>query len=125
MNALITINEIYYLVGFIVMLLVAMTLRDRAHPKRYTTALFWFLFGAIFLFGDLAVSTLGKAAAYRLIGGMVLLISLIAGCGQLAAGSHVQRTAQELQACADRLRNWIFLPAVLIPLVTVLYTLLL
>ncbi|MGU0057425.1 5-oxoproline transporter, DUF969 family subunit [Enterobacter hormaechei] len=45
---LITINRVYYLIGFVVMLLVVMTLRDRANPKRYTTALFWFLFGGIF-----------------------------------------------------------------------------
>lgn len=55
MMTLITINRVYYLIGFVVMLLVVMTLRDRANPKRYTTALFWFLFGGIFLFGDLMV----------------------------------------------------------------------
>ena len=42
MMTLITINRVYYLIGFVVMLLVVMTLRDRANPKRYTTALFWF-----------------------------------------------------------------------------------
>ena len=52
MMTLITINRVYYLIGFVVMLLVVMTLRDRANPKRFTTALFWFLFGAIFLFGE-------------------------------------------------------------------------
>jgi hypothetical protein len=55
MMTLITINRVYYLIGFVVMLLVVMTLRDRANPKRFTTALFWFLFGGIFLFGDLMV----------------------------------------------------------------------
>ena len=61
MMTLITINRVYYLIGFVVMLLVVMTLRDRANPKRYTTALFWFLFGGIFLFGDLMVQELGKS----------------------------------------------------------------
>lgn len=42
MMTLITINRVYYLIGFVVMLLVVMTLRDRANPKRFTTALFWF-----------------------------------------------------------------------------------
>ena len=40
MMTLITINRVYYLIGFVVMLLVVMTLRDRANPKRFTTALF-------------------------------------------------------------------------------------
>lgn len=61
MMTLITINRVYYLIGFVVMLLVVMTLRDRANPKRFTTALFWFLFGGIFLFGDLMVQELGKS----------------------------------------------------------------
>lgn len=34
MMTLITINRVYYLIGFVVMLLVVMTLRDRANPKR-------------------------------------------------------------------------------------------
>lgn len=73
MMTLITINRVYYLIGFVVMLLVVMTLRDRANPKRFTTALFWFLFGGIFLFGDLMVQELGKSLAYRIIGGVFLL----------------------------------------------------
>ena len=71
MSTLISINRVYYLIGFVVMLLVIMTLRDRGNPKRFTTALFWFLFGGIFLFGDLMVQELGKSLAYRIIGGCV------------------------------------------------------
>ena len=123
MSTLLTLNEIFYLVGLIVMVLVGMTLTDKGHPKRLTTALFWFLFGAIFLFGDLMVSGLGKALAYRIIGGMVVLISLIAGSGQLSMGTYRQRSPEERQASADRIGNWIFMPAVLIPVVTVLCTL--
>ncbi|GJK55891.1 hypothetical protein TUM17561_33090 [Enterobacter cloacae] len=33
MMTLITINRVYYLIGFVVMLLVVMTLRDRANPS--------------------------------------------------------------------------------------------
>ncbi|WP_159565184.1 DUF979 domain-containing protein [Budvicia diplopodorum] len=124
MKTLLTINEIYYLVGVIVMLLVGMTLSDKGNPKRFTTALFWFLFGSVFLFGDLMVATLGKSLAYRIIGGLVIVISLIAGCGLLSAGSYKLRTAAERQASANRLGNKIFLPAVLIPVITVLCTVL-
>ncbi|SDX80611.1 Uncharacterized membrane protein [Collimonas sp. OK242] len=125
MKTLLTINEIYYLVGIIVMLLVGMTLRDKGHPKRLTTALFWFLFGAVFLFGDMLVAGLGKPLAYRVIGTVVVVISLIAGFGLLSAGSYKQRSAEERQASANRFGNWIFLPALLIPLITVLCTVLL
>ena len=125
MSALITINEIYYLIGVILMLLVGMTLRDKGNPKRVTTALFWFLFGTVFLFSDLLVSSLGKPMAYRIIGVVVVLISLIAGCGLLSIGSYKQRSAEQRQASANTIGNWIFLPAILIPVVTVLCTVLL
>lgn len=125
MKTLLTINEIYYLVGVIVMLLVGMTLRDKGNPKRLTTALFWFLFGSVFLFGDLMVATLGKSLAYRIIGSLVIIISLIAGCGQLSAGTYKLRTSAERQASANRLGNKLFLPALLIPIITVLCTVML
>jgi uncharacterized membrane protein len=125
MNTLITINEIYYLIGVIVMLLVGMTLRDKGNPKRLTTALFWFLFGAVFLFSDLLVSSLGKPLAYRIIGVVVILISLIAGFGLLSIGTYKQRSAEQRQASANQYGNWIFVPAILIPVVTVLCTILL
>ena len=125
MSTLITINEIYYLIGVIVMLLVGMTLRDKGNPKRLTTALFWFLFGAVFLFSDLLVSSLGKPMAYRIIGVVVILISLIAGFGLLSLGTYKQRSAEQRQASANLYGNWIFVPAILIPVVTVLCTILL
>lgn len=125
MTTIITINRIYYLIGFIVMLLVGMTLKDRGNPKRYTTALFWFLFGAIFLFGDIMVDQLGKPLAYRLIGVMVILIALIAGTGRLSTGSYRVSSDDERQASSKRFGNWLFMPAILIPVITVLCTVLL
>ncbi|HZS79810.1 MAG TPA: DUF979 domain-containing protein [Herbaspirillum sp.] len=125
MTTLITINRIYYLIGFIVMLLVGMTMKDRGNPKRYTTALFWFLFGAIFLFGDIMVDQLGRPLAYRLIGVMVILIALIAGAGRLSTGSYRISSDNERKATSIRFGNWLFLPAILIPVITVLCTVLL
>jgi len=125
MSTLITINRIYYLVGFIVMLLVGMTLKDKGNPKRYTTALFWFLFGAIFLFGDIMVDQWGKSVAYRVIGFAVILISVLAGTGMLSKGSYQTTTHEERKVSSQRLGNWLFFPAVLIPVITVACTVLL
>ncbi|WP_044859485.1 5-oxoproline transporter, DUF979 family subunit, partial [Enterobacter ludwigii] len=123
MMTLITINRVYYLIGFVVMLLVVMTLRDRANPKRFTTALFWFLFGGIFLFGDLMVQELGKSLAYRIIGGCVIVIALLAGFGLVGKGHYKMATDAEREASSTRLKNWLFLPALMIPVVTVIGTL--
>ncbi|RTP94351.1 DUF979 domain-containing protein [Enterobacter asburiae] len=123
MMTLITINRVYYLIGFVVMLLVVMTLRDRANPKRFTTALFWFLFGGIFLFGDLMVQELGKSLAYRIVGGGVIAIALLAGFGLVGKGHYKMSTEGERLASSNRLKNWLFLPALMIPVVTVIGTL--
>jgi hypothetical protein len=125
MNTLISINRIYYLIGIIVMMLVVMTLRDKGNPKRLSTALFWFLFGAVFLFGDLLVENLGKSMAHRIIGATVIIISLIAGTGMLSMGSYATSTHEERVASSKRLGNWLFFPAVLIPVITVACTVLL
>ena len=111
MMTLITINRVYYLIGFVVMLLVIMTLRDRANPKRFTTALFWFLFGGIFLMGDLMVQELGKSLAYRIIGGTVIVIALLAGFGLVGKGHYKMSDEEARVASSERLKNWLFLPA--------------
>lgn len=123
MMTLITINRVYYLIGFVVMLLVVMTLRDRANPKRFTTALFWFLFGGIFLFGDLMVQELGKSFAYRIIGSCVIVIALLAGFGLVGKGHYEMASDSEREASSQRLKNLLFLPALMIPVVTVIGTL--
>ncbi|PVZ82602.1 DUF979 domain-containing protein [Serratia sp. S1B] len=123
MSTLLTINRVYYLIGIIVMILVVMTLRDKGNPKRFTTALFWFLFGAIFLFGDLMVDNFGKSVAYRIIGVGVIIIALLAGCGLVGKGHYPMSTEEQRETSVARLKNWLFLPALLIPIITVLCTL--
>lgn len=105
MMTLITINRVYYLIGFVVMLLVVITLRDRANPKRFTTALFWFLFGGIFLFGDLMVQELGKSLAYRIIGGGVIAIALLAGFSLVGIGYYKMSTEEARVASSNILKN--------------------
>ena len=108
MMTLLTINRVYYLIGFVVMLLVVMTLRDRANPKRFTTALFWFLFGGIFLFGDLMVQELGRSLAYRIIGGAVIVIALLAGFGLVGKGQYKMASEPERIASSNRLKTGCF-----------------
>jgi uncharacterized membrane protein len=122
---LISIENIYLMIGFVVMFLVIKTLQDKGHPKKYSTALFWFLFGNVFLFGDLSVHLLGKSITYQWVGVSVIIIALLAGFGQVSMGSYHQPSEQQLHASAKQLGNKLFIPAVLIPVVTVVCTLLL
>ncbi|AZQ12726.1 DUF979 domain-containing protein [Shewanella khirikhana] len=123
--SLISIDDIYLLIGLVVAILVILTLKDKQHPKRLTTALFWGLFGSLFLFGDLAVDTLGAKLAHQIAGAMVIGIALLAGMGWVSLGSYQETSPAQKAASAERLGNRIFLPALLIPLLTVAATLLL
>jgi len=117
------VNAIYYLIGAILMAVVVLTLRDRSNPRRKITALFWFLFGSTFLFGDLMVALLGKTAAYQAVGVIVLLLAAIAGANWLGGGQYEKHLDEKLRA-ASRFGNKLFMPALLIPVVTIACTVL-
>lgn len=122
MNSLINIKLVYYLIGIIVMLVAGLSWRDRSNPRRKSTAAFWFLFGLTFLFGDLMLLVLGERLTHRITGVIVLLIAAIAGAHWLGAGQADSGGAEQRQRAAHRLGNRIFLPALLIPLLTVVLT---
>lgn len=122
MNSLVSINLVLYLIGIIIMLVAFMTLRDTSNPRRITTALFWLLFGFSFLFGDLMLATLGKPLTYRIVGITVLLMAALAGANLLGMGKHVDHDRPARLQIASKLGNRIFIPALTIPIVTVILT---
>ncbi|WP_440053106.1 DUF979 domain-containing protein [Pseudoalteromonas sp. T1lg65] len=124
-NALLSINNVYLLIGLVVFIIVVRTLQDQNHPKRLTTALFWSLFGSVFLFGDLSISLVGESWTYRWIGVSVVLLAILAGAGRVAMGSYDCPSEEQKDADAKRFGNSLFIPAVMIPVVTVVCTLLL
>ena len=122
-DSLISINLVFYLIGGIAMLVAVLSWRDRSNPKRYSTGLFWFLFAFSFLFGDLMLALLGKQMTYRIVGVIVLLIAAIAGANLLGTGRPESEDEPALRLSAQALGNKLFLPALAIPVVTVLLTL--
>ena len=120
MSSLISIDLVYYLIGIIVLLIAVMSWRDVSNPKRIATALFWFLFGVSFLFGDLMLMYLGKAITYRVVGVTVLLMAAIAGANLLGAGKRPNDETAARRQSAATLGNKLFIPALAIPAITVL-----
>lgn len=117
-----------WLAGIMLLVVAILSWRDRANPRRLTTGLFWALYGLIFLIGDwtadLLSHGLGSAAAgtrtlHIAVGVVVVIMALIAGLGGVRLGRYHQRSEEEKQASAQRLRNKLFLPALAIPVVTV------
>ena len=111
-----SIQHLYYLVGFILLVIAGMTLADRSHPKRFSSALFWALYACVFLIGEKLPPVLVGAGA--------VLMALIAGFNGVGAGRQAPRNADQYLASAKRLGNKLFVPALAIPAVTMLGTLL-
>ncbi|MGC0788690.1 DUF979 domain-containing protein [Pantoea agglomerans] len=117
-----------WLAGIILLVVAVLSWRDSANPRRFTTGLFWALYGLVFLIGDWTTQLMSAwmgsdAAGTRMlhigIGVIVVVMALIAGFGGVRLGRYRQRSDEEKQASALRLRNKLFLPALSIPVVTV------
>ena len=113
---ILSIQLLYYLVGLVLAATAVMTATDRSNPKRYSSALFWGLYALVFLVGERLPPVW--------VGVGVIAMALIAGFGGVGAGKHVARSESDYQASAQRLGNKLFLPALAIPVVTVIGTLL-
>lgn len=113
---IISIEYLYWLAGLVLAITALMTFTDRAHPRRLSTGLFWLLYAIVFLVGD----RLPPAA----VGIGAVVMALIAGFGGVGHGKHDSLPETERRASASRLGNRLFIPALLIPLVTVIGTML-
>ncbi|NMY09407.1 DUF979 domain-containing protein [Pseudomonas veronii] len=110
-----TITHLYYLVGAILAITAVMTLMDRQHSKRYSSAFFWGLYSLVFLLGDQLPPVWVRVG--------VVVMALIAAFGGVGIGRHVARSAAEYSASANLLGNKLFIPALAIPVVTMIGTL--
>ena len=90
--------------------------RDRTNPRRFNNTAFWGIYSITFLVG----TYLPDIVNGFLVIGMVLVAS-IRGLGQ---GERESSTKGEREKSAERWGNKLFMPALAIPLVTVLGTIL-
>ena len=112
---IISIQYLYYLVGIILAITAVMTLRDASNPRRYSAGIFWALYAVVFLVGD----TLPPVW----VGVIAVAMALIAGFGGVLGGKHQPRTDAQYLESAKRLGNKLFIPALAIPLITMVGTL--
>ncbi|CAN5840167.1 DUF979 domain-containing protein [soil metagenome] len=110
-----TITHLYYLVGIILAITAVMTLMDKQHPKRYSSAFFWALYALVFLVGDFIPPVW--------VGVGVIVMALIAAFGGVGIGHHAARTPAQYLESARKLGNKLFIPALAIPVVTMIGTL--
>lgn len=112
---MIGMTPVYWLLGAYFAALAWRGARDAGNPRRLTTATFWALLAALLFTAE--------RLPVRVVGGCVVVLVLIAGFGGLRTGRYAESSADEKRAEAARLGNRLFLPALLIPLLTVAGTL--
>ena len=113
-------NYLYWLAGGILLVVALMSWRDKTNPRRLTTGLFWALYGLVFFVGEWATDLVGARTLHISIGVGVVVMALIAGLGGVKLVSYSQRTPEQRIERAERLGNRLFLPALIIPVVTVI-----
>lgn len=108
---IISIQYLHWLAGVILAITAFMTVTDRSNPKRWTTGLFWGLFAVAFLIGERLPPVW--------VGVGVIVMAVIAGFGGVGFGRHQDLNDRARRESAGRLKNKLFIPALAIPLVTV------
>jgi len=108
----IAIDFFYLLVGLLFAATAVMNLRDRSNPRRFTTALFWGLYALVYLAGE----RLPPLAA----GLLMVAMALVAGVRLVAPGRAQAVPEAARRASAARLGHRLLLPALAIPVVTML-----
>jgi uncharacterized membrane protein len=114
---IVSLDHFYLLVGALLAAMAVLSARDRHNPRRFATALFWGLYAVLYL--------LGERIPPAVAGAMMITMALLASFKGVRAGRHDALAEPERRASASRLGHKLFLPALLIPLVTILATTLL
>lgn len=110
-----SLEYVYYICGILMAIISFLAFKDQSNPKRVLTAIFWGIFAISFLFG--------KIIPPMYMGVAVIIMAVIAGVGGVRLGSYSQSTEKERTERAIKFSNWLFVPALLIPVVTIIGTL--
>lgn len=104
---MISMTVLYYVAALLFFAVAFFSFND----KRYSSALFWFSYGLIFLLGDFMPPAL--------VGALVVLMALVAGFGGVRGGSYQLLDLQQRLDSVKCLGNKLFIPALMIPVLTV------
>jgi len=107
------LEYIYIVTGVLLIAFAILTFADRENRKRVGTGSFWLIYGLSFC--------LGSYQPDWLTGLMILAMTVIAASGQMALGSYGQASFEARKADAKRLGNKLFVPALVVPIGTILW----
>ena len=112
---MITLEHVYILTGLMGLAFTVLSARDRSNPKRFGNAAFWGVLSLSFLFGS-ELSDFWN-------GLIVIVLVVIGGFGLMHRSAAVTSTPQTRRAHAEQFGNWLFLPAIIVPVVALVGTL--
>lgn len=107
---MLTLTHIYWLTGIYLAYVTWQSLQDRSNSRRIGTASFWGLLAIAFLFGDIIPSII--------MGILVIAIASLAASGAIARGNYAEVSAEQRQKNAAKFGHKLFIPALMIPLIT-------
>jgi uncharacterized membrane protein len=110
----ISLEFVYLLMGALAGGVAIVNLADRGHAKRFGNAIFWALWAATFLFGSYLPD---------IANGLIVLAMVAVAAMRALGGGSVGASEPERAASAARWGNRLFLPALLVPALTLAGTL--
>lgn len=114
---LLKIDYLYWIAGIILLLASFYTMKDASNPKRWSSGLFWGIYGALFLFSPLMPPAV--------VGLLIICMAVLAGFNLVKAGQVKALSDAQRQSKALSLNNKLFIPALAIPAITLICALLL
>jgi uncharacterized membrane protein len=115
---MIKVEWFYWLCAAFFLIVAVIRLTDRRDPKRYGSAAFWGILAFTFVYGTWVVSGSGSALVEGIA---VLSLAGLAGFGFPGKGTEQTTTPEERKRFSDKYGNKLFIPALLIPLVAVVF----
>lgn len=104
---MIVIDYFYYVLGTILIMVGLITIKDKSNLKRFSSGLFWTIYGLLFLAGNWL--------SIQVIGALVIVITLLAGLGQVSSGKHIEKSIENRLLDAKKFGNKLYIPALTIP----------
>ncbi|WP_415855534.1 DUF979 domain-containing protein [Sinomonas sp. G460-2] len=118
---MINVEAVYWLIGILFIAWAVLIVRDANHPRRWGSSAFWGLLGLCFFYGTWVQA--GTAPGW-ILGIAVLVLVALAATKQLADGKAKTSTGPQREAFAAKFGNKLFIPALTLPIVTVILVLL-
>ncbi|GGF36700.1 membrane protein [Marmoricola endophyticus] len=115
---MITAEFVYWLVAAFFAAVAVVRLTDAGDPKRYGSAAFWALLAFAFVYGTYVAA--GTASAF-VEGLAVLAVVVLVALGFPSRGSDTTTDDEARESLARRYGNRLFVPALVIPLVAVIF----